>query len=125
MKRIEPYIAAIFGWFIGDFIGVFAAFLLAREFFQSKENVSSSESIDSYKISLLKLSSLLISADENVDQREVKFVKEYFKKTFGERQSNTAFKKLKSNLITNDINILSREIKESIDPKSYYSILMY
>jgi len=125
MNRIEPYISAILGWFIGDFIGVVAAFLLAREFFQSKENVSSSESIDSYKISLLKLSSLLISADGNVDEREVKFVREYFKKTFGERQSNTAFKQLKSNLISNDINVLSRKIKESIDPKSYYSILMY
>ena len=53
------------------------------------------------------------------------YVKEYFKKTFGERQSNTAFKQLKSNLISNDINVLSRKIKESIDPKSYYSILMY
>lgn len=125
-------IALIAGWFLGDVLGVIAAFFLIRELVISETNSSSSKSgstnpekSEFYRISLLKLSSLLIKVDGNVDEKEVKFVRDYFKKTFGEKESNIAFKQLNSNLISDDINVLAMTIKKNSETSSYYAVLMY
>jgi DnaJ like chaperone protein len=119
-------IAAVLGWFLGDLFGAAASLFLVREIIKkSWLREQNTKPIDSYKISLLKLSSLLIAADGKVHTREVKFVREYFLKTFGAGEANMAFRMVKSTELSNDLGVLAADIRENLEKENYYSIIMY
>jgi DnaJ like chaperone protein len=88
-RKYYKFVAIIPGYLLGGIIGACAAFLLVRELM--KINNSTIE----YELVLLKLSSLLVKADGRVDENEVKYVRDFFVITFGNRKAEGLFKKLK------------------------------
>ena len=112
--------AIIPGWILGDFIGAISAFLLVRELMMNKEGQVT------YELALLKICSQLIKADGQVTDQEIKFVRKFFKETFGSRKADSLFKELKSNTqLPSDINSLLRVIKEQINPTKLYAIIQF
>tara|TARA_B100001093_G_C26852221_1_gene1025611 strand:- start:4136 stop:4831 length:696 start_codon:yes stop_codon:yes gene_type:complete len=113
-------VAIIPGWILGDFIGAISAFLLVRELMMNKEGQVT------YELALLKICSQLIKADGQVTDQEIKFVRKFFKETFGSRKADSLFKELKSNTqLPSDINSLLRVIKEQINPTKLYAIIQF
>ncbi len=118
--KYYKFIAIIPGWFLGDFIGAIAAFLLVRELMMNKEGKVT------YELALLKICSQLIKADGQVTENEIRFVRKFFKETFGSRKADTLFKQLKTNnQLPSDVNSLLRIIKEQINPTRLYSIIQF
>ena len=118
--KYYKFIAIIPGWVLGDFIGAIAAFLLVRELMMNKEGQVT------YELALLKICSQLIKADGEVTENEIRFVRKFFKETFGSRKADTLFKQLKTNnQLPSDVNSLLRIIKEQINPTRLYSIIQF
>ncbi len=61
-----------------------------------------------FEISLLVLSAIVIKADGKIDQRELKYVRNYFKSMYGEQRAANAFK-LFNEIIKNE-NISTRQV---------------
>lgn len=95
-------IGSILGFVVGNFIDGFSTADLeqARQYSSSTRNVHSGD----FEISLLLLSSVVIKADGNVDQRELAFVRDYFKKMYGEERASHAFKLFKGFIQNNKIS---------------------
>ena len=87
--KTYPYIALVIGYYAGSYLGAISAFLFVREYFQTDSKEVG------YELALLKICSLLIKSDGNVDNNEIVFVKSFFNKTFGVSKSNKLFKQLK------------------------------
>ena len=118
--KYYKFIAIIPGWILGDFIGAIAAFLLVRELMMNKQGQVT------YELALLKICSQLIKVDGQVTENEIKFVRKFFKETFGTRKADSLFKELKSNTqLPSDVNSLLRIIKEQINPTKLYSIIQF
>jgi len=118
--KYYKWVAIIPGWILGDFIGAISAFLLVRELMMNKEGQVT------YELALLKICSQLIKADGQVTDQEIKFVRKFFKETFGSRKADSLFKELKSNTqLPSDINSLLRVIKEQINPTKLYAIIQF
>ncbi len=58
------------------------------------------------------LSSIVIKADGKVDERELLYVRNHFKKMYGEERANNAFKLFKSFIKNNEVS--TRQISEQI-----------
>ncbi len=95
-------IGVILGFVVGNFIDGFSKedIAQAKKYSSSAGNVQSGD----FEISLLLLSSTVIKADGKVDQRELAFVREYFKKMYGEERANHAFKLFKGFIKNNKIS---------------------
>ena len=118
--KYYKWVAIIPGWILGDFIGSISAFLLVRELMMNKEGQVT------YELALLKICSQLIKADGQVTDQEIKFVRKFFKETFGSNKSDKLFKQLKTNAkLPSDINSLIRIIKDQINPTKLYAILQF
>ncbi|NEW78579.1 MAG: DnaJ domain-containing protein [Gelidibacter sp.] len=83
-------IGSILGFAVGSFIDGFskADLELAKTFGRTSLNVQSGD----FEVSLLLLSSVVIKSDGNVNERELLFVREHFKRIYGEERANNAFK---------------------------------
>lgn len=117
--KYYPYIALAVGFYLGGVIGAIASFLFVREYLSPKKNETT------YELALLKLSSLLIKSDGDVDRNEVAFVQAFFNKTFGYYKSKRLFKQLKESKIPSNVNQLVTVIKSKISPVKYYSIIQF
>ena len=84
--KYYPYTALAVGFYLGGVIGAIASFLFVRKYLSPKKNETT------YELALLKLSSLLIKSDGDVDRNEVAFVQAFFNKTFGYYKSKRLFK---------------------------------
>lgn len=86
-------IGSILGFAVGSFIDGFTKedLELARTYGRTSANVQSGD----FEVSLLLLSSVVIKADGNVNERELLFVREHFKRMYGEERANNAFKLFK------------------------------
>lgn len=114
------FIAALGGYFIGDIVGAISAFFLVREIVDNKDS-----GVDILELSLLRLSSLMIRADGDVHPDEVKTVRKFFIKTFGQTKSDKLFKELKNSPpIPNDLNSILSVIKERLNPNQTYSVIL-
>ena len=94
---------SILGFVVGNFIDGFskADIEQAKKFSSSGGNVQSGD----FEISLLLLSSEVIKADGKVDERELAFVRDYFKRMYGEERANHAFKLFKGFIKNNKISV--------------------
>lgn len=103
-------IGSILGFAVGSIIGGFS-----KEDIESakryRETSRISQSGD-FEISLLILSSVVIKADGEIDQRELTYVRSYFKKMYGEERANNAFKLFKSLIKNNEVS--TRQVCEQI-----------
>jgi DnaJ like chaperone protein len=95
-------IGSILGFAVGSFIDGFSKedLELARTYGRSSANVQSGD----FEVSLLLLSSVVIKADGNVNERELLFVREHFKRMYGEERANNAFKLFKVFMKNNQIS---------------------
>lgn len=95
-------IGSILGFAVGSFIDGFSKedIELARTYGSSGANAQSGD----FEVSLLLLSSVVIKADGNVNERELLFVREHFKRMYGEERANNAFKLFKVFIKNNQIS---------------------
>lgn len=95
-------IGSILGFAVGSFIDGFSKedIELAKTYGRTSANVQSGD----FEVSLLLLSSVVIKADGNVNERELLFVREHFKRMYGEERANNAFKLFKVFIKNNQIS---------------------
>jgi len=99
MKSWATIIGGGIGWALGG--GPIGAILGAAlgnslsDYFSDSSERSENRSEQDIHASLLILASIVIKADGRVDERELTFVREHFRKWFGEEKANQSFKAFK------------------------------
>lgn len=95
-------IGSILGFVVGNFIDGFTNTDIeqARKFSSSNRNVQSGD----FEISLLLLASEVIKADGKVDERELTYVRDHFKRMYGPERASHAFKLFKGFIKNNKIS---------------------
>lgn len=103
---VGGYIGSILGYVVGSFIDGFTKEDVenAKKYRATSSNVQSGD----FEISLLLLSAVVIKADTRVDQRELIYVREHFKRMYGEQRASHAFK-LFNGFIKNN-NVSTRQV---------------
>jgi len=118
-------IGSILGFVVGNFIDGFskADIEQARQYSSSGGNVESGD----FEISLLLLSSVVIKADGKVDERELAFVRDYFKKMYGEERASHAFKLFKGFIQNNQISTrqVCLQIRQNLTHASRLQLLHF
>lgn len=96
-------IGSILGYVVGNFIEGFTKEDIqhAQSFKTSAKNVQSGD----FEISLLLLSAEVIKADGKIDERELAYVREHFKRMYGEERANHAFKLFKGFIKNEKVSI--------------------
>ena len=123
---VASVIAVPIVYYLGGPIGAIAAFLWIRELYSRKgESDSGNKNIIGYELALLKLSSMLIKSDGVVDENEISFVQEFFKKTFGAQKSARLFKQLKETDLIANVPLLVSLISSKINNDKYFSVLQF
>lgn len=119
--KFIKYVAAIGGFYYGGIFGGIASFFLFRELIDNRDR-----GVSVFELSLLRLSSLLIKVDGNVNENEIKEVRKFFNKTFGSVKSNRLFKELKKNpAISNNIDEIISDIKSRVEPNKLFSVIQF
>ena len=119
-------IGAFIAYRVGGPIAALICFLLIRQILiRWQEKSSNKENGVGFELSLLKLSSMLIKSDGVVDDSEISFVQEFFKKTFGAQKSKILFRQLKEVNLPTDISLLVSLIKNEIRDDGYFAILQF
>lgn len=95
-------IGSVLGFVVGNFIEGFTKSDIeqAGRYSSSSRNVQSGD----FEISLLLLAAVVIKADGKVDQRELDYVRDHFKRMYGEERANHAFKLFKGFIQNNNIS---------------------
>jgi DnaJ like chaperone protein len=115
------FVAAVTGFYLGGILGGISAFLLVREIIDNADY-----GVDILELSLLRLSSLMIKADGRIDEEEIKVVRAFFYKSFGNEKANKLFKELKkSPPIPSNIDEILDVIKARLEPTKLYSIIQF
>ena len=115
------YVAAAAGFFLGGILGGISAFFLVRELIDNAD-----EGIDVFELSLLRLSSLMIKADGHIDDEEIKVVRTFFFKSFGNEKATKLFKELKkAPPIPNNLDDILNIIKSRLEPSKFYSVIQF
>ncbi len=132
------FVGAGLGWTVGGPIGgilgfAFGSFIdgfheadskqFEREQAERRKNTEPGD----FEVSLLILSALVIKADNQVDQRELDFVRTHFISLFGKPRANNAFK-IFNEIIKNDTVSTRRvcmQIQQHMDHPSRLQLLHY
>jgi DnaJ like chaperone protein len=118
-------IGSILGFVVGNFIDGFTSGDIesAKTFTASSKNVQSGD----FEISLLLLSSVVIKADGNVDERELAYVREHFKRMYGEERASHAFKLFKGFTKNNNISTqqVCLQIRQNLSHASRLQLIHY
>jgi DnaJ like chaperone protein len=95
-------IGSILGYVVGNFLDGFTKGDLDR----IKDYQASGRSSQSgdFEISLLLLSAVVIKSDNKIDQRELSYVREHFKRMYGQERASHAFKLFKGFIRNNKIS---------------------
>jgi DnaJ like chaperone protein len=95
-------IGSILGYAVGSFISGFSKEDIenAKRFSAGSVNTQSGD----FEISLLILSALVIKADGKVNEAELVYVRNHFKRMYGEERANNAFKLFKGFIKSNQIS---------------------
>ncbi|MDD3723654.1 MAG: TerB family tellurite resistance protein [Lutibacter sp.] len=95
-------IGSILGFAVGSFIDGFSKedIELAKTYGRSSANVQSGD----FEVSLLLLSSIVIKADGRIDERELSYVREHFKRMYGEERAKNAYKLFNIFIKNNEIS---------------------
>ena len=112
------WVAVFFGWYFFGLFGAIIAYLLTNTLLKARNN-----NLD-FEISLLRICSMLIKSDGNVEKVEVDIVRNYFIRTFGSYKANQVFSKAKSSKLKEyDLEQLVDVLKSKVIPTQYYAIL--
>ena len=112
------WVAIFFGWYFFGLFGAIIAYLLTNTLLKARNN-----NLD-FEISLLRICSMLIKSDGNVEKVEVDIVRNYFIRTFGSYKANQVFSKAKSSKLKEyDLEQLVDVLKSKVIPTQYYAIL--
>ncbi len=103
-------IGSVLGFAVGSFISGFSKEDI--EIAKTYRNTSGTNQSGDFEISLLLLSSVVIKADGKVDERELSYVRNHFKKMYGEERANNAFKLFKIFIKNNEVS--TRQVCEQI-----------
>ena len=118
-------IGSILGFAVGSFIDGFSKedIELARTYGSSGANAQSGD----FEVSLLLLSSVVIKADGNVNERELLFVREHFKRMYGEERANNAFKLFKVFIKNNEISTpqICTQIRQNLTHASRLQLIHF
>ncbi len=115
------FVAAAAGLYLGGILGGISAFFLVRELIDNADG-----GVDVFELSLLRLSSLMIKADGHVDNEEIKVVRNFFFKSFGNEKATRLFKELKkSPPIPSNLDDILNVIKSRLEPSKFYSIIQF
>ncbi|HEY9170149.1 MAG TPA: TerB family tellurite resistance protein [Lutibacter sp.] len=118
-------IGSVLGFALGSFIDGFSRedIELARTYGKSSTNVQSGD----FEVSLLLLSSVVIKADGNVNERELLFVREHFKRMYGEERANNAFKLFKVFIKNNQISTpqICTQIRQNLTHASRLQLIHF
>ncbi len=118
-------IGSVLGFALGSFIDGFSKedIELARTYGKSSANVQSGD----FEVSLLLLSSVVIKADGNVNERELLFVREHFKRMYGEERANNAFKLFKVFIKNNQISTpqICTQIRQNLTHASRLQLIHF
>lgn len=79
------WVAIFFGWYFFGLFGAIIAYLLTNTLLKARNN-----NLD-FEISLLRICSMLIKSDGNIEKVEVDIVRNYFIRTFGSYKANQVF----------------------------------
>jgi DnaJ like chaperone protein len=103
-------IGSILGFAVGNLIDGFSKgdVEIAKNYRETGRTTQSGD----FEISLLLLSSIVIKADGKTDERELAYVRNHFKKMYGEERANNAFKLFKIFIKNNKVS--TRQISEQI-----------
>ncbi|WP_299525543.1 TerB family tellurite resistance protein [uncultured Lutibacter sp.] len=103
-------IGSILGYAVGNLLDGFTKGDVekAKSYMDSSRTTQSGD----FEISLLLLSSIVIKADGRTDERELAYVRNHFKKMYGEERANNAFKLFKIFIKNNKVS--TRQISEQI-----------
>ncbi|MBP8792789.1 MAG: TerB family tellurite resistance protein [Lutibacter sp.] len=95
-------IGSILGFALGSILGSFSVKDIeeAKNYNAGNRNVQSGD----FQISLLLLSSVVIKSDGKVDERELNFVRSYFKQMYGEERASHSFKLFGAFIKNNDVS---------------------
>ncbi|KUO64266.1 MAG: molecular chaperone DjlA [Lutibacter sp. BRH_c52] len=118
-------IGSILGFAVGSFIDGFSKedLELAKTYGRTSANVQSGD----FEVSLLLLSSVVIKADGNVAERELLFVREHFKRMYGEERANNAFKLFKVFIKNNEISTpqICTQIRQNLTHASRLQLIHF
>lgn len=118
-------IGSVLGYVVGNLIEGFTSTDLeqARRYSSSGGNVQSGD----FEISLLLLSAVVIKADNRVDDRELNYVRDHFKRMYGEERANHAFKLFKGFIQNNNISTqqVCVQIRQNLTHASRLQLIHY
>ena len=118
-------IGSILGFAVGSFIDGFSRedLELAKIYGRTSANEQSGD----FEVSLLLLSSVVIKADGNVNERELLFVREHFKRMYGEERANNAFKLFKVFIKNNQISTpqICTQIRQNLTHASRLQLIHF
>lgn len=110
IKWIGAGVGFTFGGPIGSILGFVLGSILEgfskEDIEEAKRYSATNTSVQSgdFEISLLLLSSVVIKADGKVDERELNYVRAYFKQMYGEERASNAFKLFGAFIKNNDVS---------------------
>lgn len=118
-------IGSFLGYVVGSFIDGFSNADVERAK-NYKSSASSAQSGD-FEISLLLLSAVVIKADGNIDQRELQFVRNHFKKMYGEERANNAFALFKGFIKSNKVSTrqIAAQIRQNLTHASRLQLVHF
>lgn len=140
-KKYAKWIGGGLGWAFGGPIGAILGYTLGNLFDKQSDEPyrepsgdwsrSSSRSratqVGDFEVSLLILSAQVIKADGRVDERELSFVRDHFKKLFGEARAAESFSLFKT--VVNNQSVSTRQIciqiQQNMDHASRLQLLHF
>lgn len=118
-------IGSILGFAVGSFIDGFSKedIELARTYGSSGSNAQSGD----FEVSLLLLSSVVIKADGKVNERELLYVKDHFKRMYGEERANNAYKLFNVFIKSNQISTpqICAQIRQNLTHASRLQLIHF
>lgn len=118
-------IGSILGYAVGSIIGGFSKADIERA--KTYRETSRTNQSGDFEISLLLLSSVVIKADGNINERELAYVRNHFKKMYGEERANNAFKLFKIFIKNNKVSTrqISNQIRQNLTHASRLQLIHF
>jgi len=138
MANFSKWVGATLGWSFGGPIGGLLGFILGSVVdgvkFQTgpyspppKTRQRTQTQSGDFEMSLLVLAAIVIKADGNIDQRELRFVRQQFISMYGKERADNAFKLFNGIIKKNDISTrqISLQIRRYMDHPSRLQLVHF
>ena len=115
--KYYKWIAAIVGWYFAGILGAIIAYSIVSRYTRRLTTDIS------FEIALLRICSMIIKSDGNVESIEVETVRNYFKRAFGFERTNRIFKEAKVSPIREyNLNQFIPILETMINVAGYFGI---